>query len=109
MNQTYRDALATHGSTLISHIALVNGSGVEVGDARKSVTWVGPTGDGLLRPNQDIEFLMQGGDQVAGWKGFSALTGGTDYGGSDLTAVTFANPGTYTMEAANTGINHVAP
>lgn len=42
MNETYRNAIATHGASLITHIGLVNGSGVELSGgsyARKAVTW----------------------------------------------------------------------
>lgn len=109
MNQTYRDALATHGSTLITHIALLNSVGAEVGDARKPVTWTGPTADGTIRPDADLAFAMTAGEDVAEWRGYSALTGGTDYGGEALAPVNFSNDGTYTLESASTSVAHTAP
>lgn len=106
MNGTFLDSLATHGKGLITHIGLVNGAGAAVGDARKAVTWTGPTGgDGLIRPSADIVFNMTAGQDVAGWRGYSALTAGTDYGGAALTAVNFSNDGTYTLAAASTSID----
>lgn len=107
MNGTYLDAVATHAASLITHIGLVNSVGGEVGDGRKAVTWTGPTGgDGLIRPSADLVFNMTSGQDVAGWRGFSALTAGTDYGGAALTPVSFSNDGTYTLQAASTSIDH---
>lgn len=110
MEENYRNSIATHGAGLITHIGLVNGSGVEIssGDyARQAVTWTAAA-DGLIRPNANLEFLMTSGDVVAGWRGFSALTGGTNYGGAALTEVTFGNDGTYTLTGASSGIAHEA-
>lgn len=107
MNNAYLNAIAEHGGGLITHIALVNGSGNEVGDARQPVNWTSAT-DGLIRPTSDLEFQMDAGDEVAGWRGFDALTDGTDYGGASLSTVSFGNPGTYTLLAAQTGIDHNA-
>ena len=105
MNAAYRDAIGSHGATLVTHIALVDSSGVEVGDGRKAVTWTAPS-DGVISPTADIEFNMTAGEEVAAWKGFSDLTDGTDYDGAALTVVEFGNDGTYTLLASSTNINH---
>ena len=110
MNTTYRNAIATHGGTLITHIALVDETGTEItgGDpdyARQPVTWTSAS-DGTIRPNADLEFNIPADTTVGGWRGFSALTDGTDYGGEDLTNEAFANQGTYTLIGAQTGILH---
>lgn len=107
MNTAYLNAIAAAGASSVTHISLVNGSGVEVATARKPVTWTAPVA-GLIRPNADLVFDLQAGDVVSAWKGHSALTGGTDYDGADLADVTFGNDGTYTLQAASTGIQHSA-
>lgn len=109
MNQDYHDALATHGASLITHIALLDSTGSEVGDGRKAVTWTGPSSDGTISPDADLEFAMTSGEDVAEWRGYSAATGGTDYGGAELTPVSFSNDGTYTLQAAGTSIVHADP
>ena len=106
MDQTYRDAIADHGATLISHIGIVDGQGTQVGD-RLQVTWTAAS-DGTVRPDDDLVFDVDDGDEVAGWRGWSAATGGTGYGGADFAAVTFTNPGTFTLDASQTAINHEA-
>lgn len=107
MNNAYLNAIASHGAGLITHIALVDSTGTEVGDARQPVTWTSPS-DGLIRPTSDLEFQMDAGDEVAGWRGFDSLTGGTGYGGATLSTVSFGNPGTYTLLANQSGIDHNA-
>ncbi len=110
MNTAYLNATAAAGGALITHIGLVNAGGTELsgGDyARQPVTWTSPV-NGLIRPNADRVFSVAAGAVVAGWRGYSALTGGTDYDGAALTQVTFNNAGTYTLTAAATGIDHDA-
>lgn len=110
MNSTYLNATADAGKALITHIGLVNTGGVELsggGYARQAVTWTAAS-NGLVRPTGNLVFTTEAGDEVAGWRGYSASSGGTDYGGHTLTTVTFSNPGTYTLLAASTGIDHDA-
>ena len=107
MNTAYLNAIRDHGQSLITHIALF-GDGVELsggGYARLAVTWV-DDGDGVSRPNGNLVFTTDTGDVVDEWRGFSASSGGTDYGGQTLTEKTFSNPGTYTLLAASTSITH---
>ncbi len=108
MAENYRNAIANHGGSLIKYIGLVNASGVEIsggGYARKAVTWT-TAADGTIRPNADLVFDIPAGATVAGWRGFSAATTGTNYGGEDLTPEAFAGAGQYKLLAANTGILH---
>lgn len=110
MTEGYRNALATHGASLITHIGLVNGSGTELSGgsyARKAVTW-GTASGGTVRPTADLTFNVPAGATVAGWRGFSAASGGTNYGGADLTQETYTNAGEYKLLAASTGISHAA-
>jgi len=71
------------------------------------VTWVAAAAGGI-RPNADLGFDVPA-RIGAGWRGYSALTGGTNYGGEDLTQETFASAGQYRLLAASTGINHQDP
>jgi len=105
MNNTFRDALATHGTTLISHIELQAADDTPIASGRQAVTWTGPDANGIVRPDADLPFDTASGEEVAKWVGFSAATGGTNYGGDDLTTVNYNNDGTYTLLAAQTGID----
>ena len=113
MENNYLNAIALHGASLITHIGLVDELDAEITGgtpayARQSVTWTDT--DGLIRPTADRVFDIPENTTVGGWKGFSAATGGTNYGGGDLTNVEFSIQGTYTLQASGTGINHqVAP
>lgn len=110
MNQAYRDLLAAAGRLAITHLGLVNGSGAELTGGfpayvRQAVTWTLPS-DGVIRPTSDLTFPVPAGATVAGWRGYSAFSGGTDYEGADLTPEGYAGQGTYTLLAAGTGIRH---
>jgi hypothetical protein len=108
MNAAYLNAIRDHGQSLITHIGLVDDTGTELsggGYARQAVTWT-DSADGVSRPSANLVFTTEAGDVVAGWRGFSASTSGTDYGGADLTEVTYSNAGTYTLLAASTSITH---
>lgn len=110
MTVGYRNNLADHGATLITHIGLVDEAGVELTGgspayARKAVTWVAAS-SGVVRPNADLTFDVPAAKTVGGWRGFSALTTGTNYGGQDLTNEVFAAQGQYTLLAASSGIAH---
>jgi len=108
MTEAFRNALLTHGGTLITHIGLVIVNGTEISGgtpayARKAVTWAAASG-GIMRPSADLTFDIPAGITVAGWRGFTALTDGTNYGGHDLTNEIFAGQGQYKLLAASTGI-----
>lgn len=110
MATNYLNATADAGGALITHIGLVDAGGTELsggGYARQAVTWTSAS-NGLIRPSANLVFTTEAGDVVAGWRGFSASTGGTNYGGAALTEVTFGSAGTYTLTAASTGIDHDA-
>lgn len=108
MNATFYNALRTEAISLITHIGLVDAGGDEVTGgspayARQAVTWA-TDGDGVMRPNANLTFNIPASGQVAGWRGYSALTDGTNYGGPTLTTENFAGQGTYTLLAASTSI-----
>ena len=108
MEEVYRNEIADHGAGLISHIGLVDDTGNELegGDySRKAVTWTSAS-DGTIRPNEDLTFDIPGGATVGGWRGYSEITGGTEYGGADLVNETYTNDGQYTLLADQTGIKH---
>ena len=107
MNESYQNAIQTHGATLVPYIGLVNGSGVELSGgsyARKATTWTAAS-NGLIRPTADLVFNVPAGAVVAGWRGFTAATAGTNHGGAALITATYSNAGTYTLTASLTGID----
>ncbi len=116
VSEALRNALAAEAATLITYIGLVNQNGQEISGgnyARQAVTWTGTgTGgeivDGLIRPSTNLTFEVPGNTTVAGWRGYSAATGGTDYGGADLDPETFTNPGQYVLLASETAIQILA-
>lgn len=110
MNTSYLNVIATAGAGAITHIGLVNAGGTEISGgtyARKPITWTAASG-GTVRPTADLVFDIPAGATVAGWRGYTALTSGTDHGGATLTSETFASAGTYTLLAASSGITHSA-
>jgi hypothetical protein len=113
MTEGYRNAIATSGGALITHIGLVDETGTELSGgspayARKTVTWT-TAAAGIIRPDANLVFDIPAGKIVAGWRGFTALGGGTNYGGPNLTQETFVAQGTYTLLAASSGIKHENP
>lgn len=113
MANSYLAALRDAGQALITHIAIVDGSGAEIaGIARQAVTW-SDEGVAVSRMVGDKAFgPLPSGQVVAGWRGFTALTGGTNHGGDDFTAVTFGTGAgvtrTFTLQASQTSIDHTA-
>jgi hypothetical protein len=110
MTEGYRNAIANHGASLIKHIGLVDDNGDELSGgsyARQAVTWTTASG-GTVRPTADLTFDVAAGAVVAGWRGFSAATGGTNYGGQDFAgAEEFNNPGQFKLLASGTAIKHM--
>ena len=107
MTEGYLNAIATAGGALITHIGLVDETDTEVVDgtyARLPITWTAAA-VGTIRPTADLTFSVPAGT-VGGWRGFSALTAGINYGGQDLTNEIFAAAGQYKLLAAGTGILH---
>ena len=110
MSTAYLNATADAGGSLITHLGLVDDTGTEITGgsyARQAVTWT-PASNGLIRPTSDKVFNIPAGATVAGWRGYNASSGGTDYGGASLTPQPFASDGTYTLLAASTSIDHDA-
>lgn len=112
MNNTYLDIVAAAGAAVISHIGLVDQDGNELAGgspayARQAVFWNAPIA-GFVQPAADLDFNVPGGVIVAGWRGYSAVDSGTDYGGADLTPESYSGQGTYKLFAAGTGIDHEA-
>jgi hypothetical protein len=109
MSTAYLNLTAQAGGTAITHIGLLN-SGVEIvggSYARKAVTWTSAAA-GLISPNANLVFDIPASATVTEWRGYSASTSGTDYGGASLTSQAFATAGTYTLLAASTNIDHNA-
>lgn len=108
MSTAYLAAVSAHGASLITHVGLVSPGGTPLAGARQPTTFA-DNGSGLARPTTDETFAVAAGETVGGWRGYSALTGGTDYGGDDLVNEgPYGSAGTYTLTAAATGVNHQA-
>ncbi len=110
MNADYRNAIATYGGTLITHIGLVDNTDTELiggtpAYARKPVSWEAAD-DGFIQIASSLLFDIPAGANVSGWRGYSALTNGTEYGGKALTQEIFTGQGTYALLADETGIEH---
>lgn len=116
MEEVYRNAIADHGASLITHIGLVDETGTELtgGDpayARQAVTWTDAS-DGTIRPTADLTFDIPEDTTVGGWRGYNQLdpgAGSVNYGGKALTQETYTNQGTYNLLSAETGILHSDP
>lgn len=98
------EVMATAGASAILYVGLIDELGAELtgGGYARQATTASATG-AVIRLNTDETFLVAGGTTVAGWKGYSALTAGTSYGGGALTPETYAGDGEYTLVAASTG------
>lgn len=110
MNSSFHNALAAYGASLITHIGLVDDTGTEITGgtyARKPVTWSGAAA--VKSPDANLLFNIPAGATVAGWAGFTALTGGTNHGGASVTQKNYTNAGTYELLAASTNFTIQAP
>ena len=112
VTQIYLDETLECGTDKITHIGLWDGdAGAELAGgtpayARQPVTW-GAVVAGVRRPTTDLEFDIPPGSTVTGWRGFDALTNGTNYGGGDFAQEEpFAGQGEHTLHADGTGIRH---
>lgn len=115
VTQAYLDLTLVDPASTITHIGLVDDQGDELSGgsyARKSVSWASPAsadGGRVIRPTADLTFdvpALANDGKVAGWRGFSASSNGTNYGGGDLTPEPYPNGGQYVLEAAGTGYRH---
>lgn len=107
LNPSALNVGATAIGAAITHLGLVNGSGVEIVGgtyARKPVTWTNAV-SGLVRPTANVLFDVPSGAVIAGWRGYTALTAGTDHGGELVVTETFTGAGTYTLLAGLTSID----
>lgn len=107
MTEAFKNYLLDTGIDVITYIALFDGaseiSGGSPAYARKAVTW-GDASGGVVRPTGDLTFDIPASATVDGWRGFTAGTGGTNYGGAALKSEVFAGQGQYKLLAASTGI-----
>ncbi len=110
MNADYRNAIADYGGTVVTHIGLVDNTDTELtgGDpayARQAVSWESSV-DGFIQITSNLLFDIPAGANVSGWRGYSAPTADTEYGGKSLTREDYAGQGTYALLADETGIEH---
>jgi hypothetical protein len=110
MSSDYRSAIADYGAGLINYIGLVDNTGTEItgGDpayARKVPSWSAAV-DGVADLAADIDFDVPG-TTISGWRGYSALTGGTNYGGKNFSTKSTVGQGVFTLRATDVSIRHV--
>lgn len=115
MSEAFRNYILDGGDgcDIITHLGLVDAGGTEITGGspaytRIAVTWTAASG-GLRRPSADSVFNIPASGVVAGWRGFTALTAGTNYGGKELPSESFTGQGTYTLKAATTSITASDP
>jgi hypothetical protein len=109
MTAGFKTALAGKVDEIITHIGLVNASGTELSGgspayARKAAGFAAES-NGAIKLGADLTFDIPASGVVAGWRGYSALTGGTDYGGSDVPQESYNQQGQYKLLAASTSIS----
>lgn len=109
MSVNYLNSIANYGASLIKFIGLVdeNGDELPLGTyARQPAAWKESV-DGAIYLESDLSFTIPAGSTVAGWRGYSDSTGGTDFGGEDVEPTEFPNKGVYILLADNTGVRTV--
>lgn len=94
--------------TVVSHIGLVDETGTELTGgspayARLAVTFT-DAGAGLIRPDANLTFNIPADATVAGWRTYSAVTAGTNYGGEDLSPEVYLTQGTYVLLSSLTAV-----
>jgi hypothetical protein len=115
MSEAFRNLLLDGGDgcDVITHLGLVDETDTEITGgspayARVAVTWAAASG-GVRRPTADLAFNIPASTIVGGWHGFTASSGGTDYGGDALTQETFVGQGQYTLSKTTTGLKADVP
>lgn len=110
MNSEYRNEIADHGASLISHIGLLDENGSEIsggGYERQEVSWT-TASDGTIRPTETLSFDVPADTTIGGWSGYDAQEDGTDYGGADIEEEHFTNEGVFELREDGTGILHTS-
>lgn len=99
-----RTSVATHITTVVTHLGLVDETGTELtGGTYARLPAAMVVAAQTVRPGADLDFDVPAGVTVGGWRGYSALAAGTDWGGDVLTQEVYAGAGTYRLLAASTG------
>jgi hypothetical protein len=96
-------------TAVVTHIGLVDAGGTELTGGTYARVAVGSwgaagapaAGEQLL--GADLSFNVPAGKTVGGWRGYTALTDGTDQGGGDVTNEAYAAAGTYVLDHTATG------
>lgn len=96
---TAKNYMLDQVGTAITHVALFNGSGVEISGgsyARQSVTWNAASAGSKTASNAPV-FQVPAGAVVATVRLYTAITGGTEYANYDAVDETYGGAGTYTV------------
>lgn len=103
MSETYLNAIADHGASLVTHVSLANGpaEGNELPSiVRQAVSW-NPATDGNLDSSNIPVFEVAAGSIVSHVQFWDAAEDGNFMGAAPVTSETFAGVGTYTLQDAN--------
>jgi hypothetical protein len=114
MTAAFHNALRTTAKSTITHIGLVDETGTELTGGSPAYTRIAEAwadgADGVINLAENRVFNVPSGTTVGGWRGYSQLeSGGTNYGGKNLTNEEFTAQGTYTLLAASTSITIANP
>jgi hypothetical protein len=109
MTTGYLNLIADYAATQLSHIGLVDDTDTELtagSYARLAVTWTSASG-GTIRPNADLTFEVGASETVSGWRAYTAITAGTEYGGADFASdEVYSSAGQFKLLSASSGILH---
>jgi len=114
MTAAFHNALRTHAISIAGFVGLVDETGTELTGgspaySRLEETWVTTGGDGIMNLANNRVFNVPANTTVGGWRAYSLVSGGVNYGGKDLVNEEFTAQGTYTLLAAQTSITIANP
>lgn len=97
-------------ASAITHWGLLNASNVELsGGSYARIASAGTNSSGTVRPTADLTFAVPAGVTVHAVRAYSASSGGTDYGGWNLSAdEVYGSAGQYVVTAASSGFPFTA-
>jgi len=113
MSESYKNAVAARGAEIVTYIGLVNQNGSELSGgtpaySRRPVSW-GPPSGGVIRSLGNLIFDVPAGTTVAGWRGFSALSGGVSYGCKSVEEEVFDTQSQCVLAKGSLAVRHESP
>jgi hypothetical protein len=114
MTAAFHNLLRAEAIAKATHVGLVDETGTELTGgspaySRLEEAWVTTGGDGIMNLAANRVFNVPSGVTVGGWRAYSLVSGGVNYGGKDLVNEEFTAQGTYTLLANSTSITIANP